>query len=231
MNICLQCGKEIPKNRKFCSSSCSASYNNRKREKRTEESKKKASQSLHKLYLERRGDDYVWDEKAKRFLKKHICENCQNVFYTKHNDARFCSTYCAKNSEETKQKIREKVKERIDNGTFSGWKERNISSYPEIFWERVLTENGIPYIREDFSTKKYFLDFLIEKNNKKIDLEIDGKQHKYEDRHSHDIERDLFLKERGYDIYRVPWNEINSEDGKFKMKEKINKFLEYYRNI
>lgn len=40
---CLQCGKEIPEGRKFCSRSCSASYNNVKRERKpwTEEQKEK----------------------------------------------------------------------------------------------------------------------------------------------------------------------------------------------
>ena len=40
---CLQCGKEIPEGRKFCSSSCSAKYNNIRRQRKpwTEEQKEK----------------------------------------------------------------------------------------------------------------------------------------------------------------------------------------------
>lgn len=43
MNSCLQCGKEIPEGRKFCSSSCSAKYNNVRRQRKpwTEEQHKK----------------------------------------------------------------------------------------------------------------------------------------------------------------------------------------------
>lgn len=67
----------------------------------------------------------------------------------------------------------------------------------------VLDNNNISYIREDFSTKKYFLDFLIEKDGTKIDLEIDGKQHRYEDRKQHDVERDQFLIDLGYTVYRI----------------------------
>lgn len=66
-----------------------------------------------------------------------------------------------------------------------------------------MNNNGISYIREDFSTKKYFLDFVIEKGGKKIDLEIDGKQHKYEDRKQHDEERDTYLQKLGYTVYRI----------------------------
>lgn len=42
MNKCLNCGKEIPEGRKFCSRSCSASYNNVRRERKpwTEEQRK-----------------------------------------------------------------------------------------------------------------------------------------------------------------------------------------------
>lgn len=72
------------------------------------------------------------------------------------------------------------------------------------------------------------MDFFIEKNGVKIDLEIDGKQHLYEDRKIHDKERDEFLTEKGYIIYRVPWNEINSEEGKLLMKNKINDFLTFF---
>jgi len=43
MNRCLTCGKEIPDSRKFCCSSCSASYNNRVRKRKpwSEEQKQK----------------------------------------------------------------------------------------------------------------------------------------------------------------------------------------------
>ena len=46
MNKCLNCGKEIPEGRKFCSSSCSAKYNNVRRQRRpwTEEQRKNFSE-------------------------------------------------------------------------------------------------------------------------------------------------------------------------------------------
>lgn len=76
-----------------------------------------------------------------------------------------------------------------------------------------------------------FLDFYIEKNGVKIDLEIDGKQHKYEDRKENDEIRDLFVSEQGIKVYRIDWNEINSQKGKQLMEEKINKFLDYYNKL
>lgn len=93
----------------------------------------------------------------------------------------------------------------------------------------MLDNNSIIYKREDFSTKKYFLDFLIEKNGIKVDLEIDGKQHKQ--RKEHDVERDKFLTENGFKVYRVEWNQINNEKGKEMMKEKIDAFISFYNSL
>ena len=230
-HFCLQCGKEIPAGKKFCNSSCAARYNNTKRTV-GKETKEKISESLHKyfeLFVQKGGNGKGGHRKD--YIAKHtfVCETCGKVFFSKKSKVRFCSPKCAQNNEGIKSKIREKVFERIENGTFSGWKTRNIKSYAELFWEDVLNNNSIPFVREDFSTKRYFLDFLIEKNGKKIDLEIDGKQHK--DRKEHDTERDAFLSENGYVVYRVKWNSINSEIGKTRMKEKVDTFLEFYRDL
>lgn len=218
-HFCLVCGAEIPLRRKFCSSSCAAKYNNQGRIL-SDETKDKISNSLKTTY----------DKKGRTGKKvfECVCRNCGKTFFS-HKQSKFCSHKCSNESEETKEKIRKKAMERIENGTFSGWKTRGKRSYPEKFWENVLNNNSISFIPEDFSTKKYFLDFLIEKNGKKIDLEIDGKQHK--ERKEHDIERDKFLAENGFIVYRVKWNSINSEVGKTRMKEKIDEFLEFYSKI
>lgn len=68
-------------------------------------------------------------------------------------------------------------------------------------------------------------------NGKFIDLEIDGKQHKYPDRLESDKIRDNFITKNNIIVYRIEWNEINSEKGKLLMEEKINKFLDFYKNI
>lgn len=72
------------------------------------------------------------------------------------------------------------------------------------------------------SVSMYFLDFLIGKN---IDLEIDGKQHGYNERSEKDIERDEILIKNGYVVYRIAWNEITSDEGSSLMKEKSIVFL------
>lgn len=236
---CLNCGKEIDgKDRfrkKFCNSSCAAKYNNKQRTPISNEYNAKRSTTLLKKNAIKNNlsvEEYVSIPRTKSGKLKHLytCKVCGKEFYSVHN-AIYCSPKCSNSDPEIKQKLRSKVHERIENGTFCGWKSRNIMSYPEQFWIEVLNNNSIPFVREDFTTKKYFLDFLIEKNGKKIDLEIDGKQHMYNDRIKHDKERDEFLKSNDYIVYRIPWNSINTEEGSLQMKAKIDKFLEFYENL
>ena len=66
----------------------------------------------------------------------------------------------------------------------------------------------------------YFLDFLIQAGDTQIDLEIDGAQHKKGERLLSDQQRDEFLSDT-YTVYRIEWNEINTEAGKLKMQQKI----------
>lgn len=235
---CLNCDEEITgKDRftkKFCSQSCAASYNNKHRGPITEEQKKKISETLLKNNADTRGltlEEYVAiPRKGNRKLKvKCVCKICGKEFLSKNPNANYCSSKCSNSDPEVKQKLRDKVEERKKAGTFSGWQSRNITSYPEQFWIKVLDDHNITYVREDFSTKKYFLDFLIYKNGKKIDLEIDGKQHK--DRKDHDKERDEYLTNLGYIVYRIDWNSINNQKGKDLMRSKINTFLNYYDKL
>ena len=119
----------------------------------------------------------------------------------------------------------------IKDGLHKGWQSRNIKSYAEKFWQKVLDNNKIPYDDEHVVRKRdlglndsgnYFLDFLLPGN---IDLEIDGKQHKYKDRKQHDIERDKILKQNGFIVFRIPW--VNPKN-KNKVKEQIDVFLDWY---
>ena len=99
---------------------------------------------------------------------------------------------------------------------------------------KVLCDNDIGYQKElavKHENSNYFLDFYIEVNGNKLDLEIDGKQHQYKDRIESDAVRDNYLKSLGYIIYRISWNEINSESGKLKMQNKIDKFLKFYKAL
>lgn len=122
----------------------------------------------------------------------------------------------------------------LSAGRHKGWQSRNTTSYAEDFWTKVLNNNYIKFKREVpvwNGSANYFLDFVINKDEKVIDLEIDGKQHTYPDRCESDKLRDSYLIKQGYLIYRIPWNEITSKSGQEQMSQKIADFLEFYKNI
>lgn len=144
-------------------------------------------------------------------------------FTGKHHTKDFCKKLSVCRKTEYKQ------------GKRSGWTTRNIESYPEKFWKKVLTNNKIKFDFNFYIKKSdlgilddasgYFLDFKLKDN---IDLEIDGRQHQDNDRIESDKKRDSILNFNGWKIYRIKWNEINSEYGKNQMKEKIQLFLDWY---
>lgn len=148
------------------------------------------------------------------------------LLYTEEGKIYRSKSYC-----ETMKNV---AQERVKNGTHKGWTSRNIVSYPEKFWKGVLENNGIKYKFNAPIPKKllgvensggfYFLDFLIGGN---IDLEIDGKQHGYDERIKSDIIRDELLTKNGFIVYRIAWNEIVSPEGSALMKEKIDRFLKW----
>lgn len=257
---CSYCGKPLPyerRNSKCCNQSCGSALGNKKKGARSEETKKKISEtskkrvykkiitSNHKLISELiaagkilNSDNYEYDDiyVNEQKLKHHICCICNKTFYGriiksgKIGNGNTCSDSC--HNKLLSLNAKQFRKNEILNGTFKGWKTRNIISYPEKFWMKVLDNNNIPYIKEytvkqEDNQKCYFLDFYIEINGRRIDLEIDGKQHTYKDRLMHDQKRDEYIKSLGIEVYRISWNEINTDAGSLCMKEKIDNFLGY----
>lgn len=185
-------------------------------------------------------------------LRKTKCLDCQKEIYVKTTADVYCKE-CIDNHPEyhrfqvytfdghrvLSKKVRKAISDRIQlavkNGKHKGWKTRSIASFPETFWKTVLENNQIEY-EFNYPIKKsslglqheascYFLDFKLKD---KIDLEIDGKQHKYPERKANDLKRDNLLKKNGWKVYRIEWNEISSEEGSKLMKKKIDDFLQWY---
>lgn len=223
-NKCIYCGKELlGKGRftkKFCNSSCSASFNNKNRT-HSDVTKDKIGRTL---------------SQKTESTKTRVCKVCGKEFiiiknkYGKFSRTHTCSKECLqKLKSASNKKAMEKI---IAENRHLGWQTRNIISYPEKFWMEILDNNSIKYTH-NFYIKKYhyFLDFLITVGDYNVDLEIDGKQHKYGDRKEHDAIRDFNLKNDGYVVYRIDWNEINSDNGKSIMKDKIVEFLNFYKEL
>ena len=125
----------------------------------------------------------------------------------------------------------------IKSGKASGWKSMSDKreSFPEKFWKRVLNNNNITYQFQLKVTHRslgmtsgacYFLDFALPG---KVDLEIDGQQHKF--RQEEDKKRTENLEKNGWTVYRVDWNDIQSHNGKMEMKSKIERFLQWYKDF
>lgn len=90
--ICEQCGKEFIakyKSQRFCSSKCSAIYNNTGKH-RSEETKKKISESLKK----KKPQIKVFNKKEIS-RKGKICPECGKTFNAENKNQIYCSTSCS----------------------------------------------------------------------------------------------------------------------------------------
>ena len=143
-------------------------------------------------------------------------------------------------SDKTKKKLSTASKRLMEEGIISPWttRGRGMRSYPEITWERELDNAGIEYEVEHLVKKReldknlvghYFLDFLIIKNEIRLDLEIDGKQHLLEERMRSDAVRDELLMSDGYVVYRIPW--VNPRHNGDIFRDQLSEFLDFYKNL
>jgi very-short-patch-repair endonuclease len=223
------------KEKTVCSIKCSNIF----RGPRSQEVKDKISKSINKHINENGpiGVEYVSE------IPTQECVICEVVFDKwrkcsgSYTGSKTCSPEC---SHQLKSNItKERMKYRIENRLHKGWNTRNKLSYPEKFFIKVLKNNGIYEKCEvNYKVKKselgmdctscYFLDFFFEE--KKIDLEIDGKQHKIEERKASDDLRDEYLTKNGIKVYRIEWKGVNSKNGKEYIKNEIEKFLDFYKS-
>lgn len=229
------------KSNKFCSSSCSASYNNKNRIV-TKEHKIKTSLALKGRTSPLKGKTSPL--KGRVMNKEKINKNCiicDKLFIPKTTESGLLSkSKCCGSECRTKLKSKrgkKVMKERIKNGTHKGWQSRNKLSYPEKFFIKVLKNNNLfdkcsvnyKIKKRDLGLKdnyNYFLDFYFKE--KRIDLEIDGKQHEF--RKQHDDKRDALLVKNEIKVYRIKWKSINTKNGKEYIKKEIEKFLDFYNN-
>ena len=200
---------------RFCSRRCANS------KPHTKECKKRISTSLYKY------NNTTHIKECMICGKHYIPKQLKNG---KRSRAKTCCKEC---HDKLNSKVGKEVQEiLIKEGRHVGWKTRNIESYAEKFFKKVLENNDIKYefnkpIKKlDLGIQEngcYFLDFALAN---KIDLEIDGKQHKLEDRKEHDRVRDERLTKNGWKVYRIEWKALPKNNE--YIKEEINKFLEWY---
>jgi len=214
---CENCGKKHDGTRgsgRFCSIKCSHSFGAKLN---IEDRNKKISLSLKNRNL------------GHPRIIEIICLWCGRkieVAWRKRNQktcSRSCSVHYRYSKIEERIKTSKKAKELLKSGKIKSWFTRNklIPSYPEQFFIRVLDNNGLKYQRE-VKIGKYFADFLIGN----LVLEIDGKQHEYEERKIKDREKDKYLISNGYEVYRIKWKNPVTLDNKKYISIEIEKLLE-----
>ena len=207
---------------RFCSKHCSHSFCTKNKRK---EINKKVSSTMtgRKMY----------DHPEKVIL---TCEYCSKEFEVtwKYRNQQCCSKKCSSKYKGTdieyRKKLSDAMKRRVELGIHSGWQSRSKlkPSYAEQFFMKVLDNNDIKY-QHELRCDKYFIDFAIE--DKRIALEIDGKQHNMPNRVKTDKQKDKVLKENGWLVHRIKWKSINNDTGKKYIKEEIDKFIQFYNRV
>jgi very-short-patch-repair endonuclease len=129
-----------------------------------------------------------------------------------------------KHSNETKAKISEiRKKFLLENPEKVPYRLNHSKneSYPEKYFSEIFFNENVKVVRY-YRIGLYELDFAIPE--KKIDIEIDGSQHSYDEKIKiSDDKRNMFLEQNGWDIIRINWSKF--------MKLSFNDKKDYILNL
>jgi len=183
---CLQCKKQTT-NPKFCSRSCSVSYNNKGRV-RDDASRKKTSDSLKSLSVP--------------YTKINQCVECKKYFPIKsrnNRETKTCSSLCCKRL--LSKKASENLSKRDRRNTGRGRKSYMEQSFENWLLMHNFTEfqTEVKFKNHD-TNKTYFADFVFPSLS--LIIELDGTQHR--NTKLQDSIRDAYISEHyGYFILRI----------------------------
>lgn len=190
VRFCKHCGKQIDDYKTFCNSSCAASFNNKARGSRSEDTKRKISESLKKREAERIKNLPVVFRK---------CECCGIEFEVKRTTrnrltrAKFCSSECRNkflsdlNKEIGSGGFREGSVRNYKSGWFNGIHCDSSWELAFLIWHRdhnidVKRCNEIRYYTINDEEHRYFPDFVIDNTIyeiKGIDDNVNKAKQKY----------------------------------------------------
>ena len=219
---CPVCGKEFetqqghPKEKTTCSYECSNTYFADIRH--TDESKEKTSNSLN-YYHQINGTTQEPITKC--------CPECSKVFQTYKVPQIYCSGSCARKAswknEEYRNNLVSQVNQRVASGQHKGCASRAKlePSFPEKITIQILNELSIKLEREH-KVDKWFIDFADV--NRKIAIEIDGKQHEWSERKASDEVKDAHLISQGWRVHRIKWKKLTVETRQ-ELKNKLEEIL------
>ena len=169
-----------------CSAKCSNKFFSDS--KHSVESNLKRSKALNKYF---KTNKVLIDGKYYFNLQ---CIKCKIIFQNFSNEKQYCSIKCQPKripSKEGRKAMSDNLKKLHSEGKV-GWTTRKKlePSYPEKYTISILDELHIKYERE-FKCGKWFIDFAD--IDRKIALEIDGKQHELPERILSDKNKNEFL--------------------------------------
>jgi very-short-patch-repair endonuclease len=164
------------------------------------------------------------------------CLTCGIDFWVTPSEAigrQFCSRSCSGKhkrppaSIKTRKKISDAQKKCVAEGRHSGWKSRSKvePSYAEKFFIGVLDSRGIKYTRE-MPFAGFFIDFAFPE--RRLALEVDGRQHAMPDRIDADSRKDAALAAAEWSVVRVKWKNPVSKNNKEYIASEIRRFLTIY---
>lgn len=154
-----------------------------------------------------------------------INPNYDKILLSRHKNGKIGR----KHTEESKKKIsKARIKYLTENPDKVPYKLNHSSkeSYPEKYFQELFIKEKIEVDRY-FHIGLYELDFCI--LDKRIDIEIDGSQHIFDDKIvESDIRRTKFLEENDWDVIRINWSEYKKMN--FGEKSMFIKDLKNYIN-
>ena len=227
--VCDFCGKGNDyaySSGRFCQEKCARSESTRDI---SPESRQKQIDTLRSLHR------YSVKENDQKILKPLKLHKRYRRYYEPNMELKRKRT-----SHRRSQASKAAVQKRIENGTHRGWTKRgkSLASYAEKYWASVLDKNGIEYASEYSIAKSelglsgpaaYFLDFIIlTSNGSVIDLEVDGKQHKYPDRAASDRVRDAALRKKNFIVYRIDW--VNPAHDRPTVERQVTDLLDFLQS-
>lgn len=215
--VCEKCSKitnEKFGSGRFCSRACANSRNH------SIETKQKIKKTLISFY----------NKETKE------CIICKKIIDYK-NSTNLCLD-CLRNTDYGKNILSnigiDAAKTRSENGFIPKWPDNYTIPRSERFWAKILKMYNVNFIKElpiRHLKTSYMLDFYIEIKNFKIDLEIDGQYHNQKSVVEHDLERDNFLKGKGFIVYRLPWKTKKSRSWKKELKQQVYDFMIFLKNL
>lgn len=212
---CQQCNSELLGKYaiKFCSRSCAAKFNNKKKQPRSEGSRLKTSVAVKEFIrnnpeaVERNINARI--KHGNCIKRKKACPNCNQEFISAAT--KYCSMRCA--NEAASKRMSAWLKENRDH-----LKGRSEPSYMERTFREWLIANGLEedtyngfktevHFYNNVEGKNIFADFVFE--SRRLIIELDGSHHKA--RVELDEVRDEYLRSQGWYVLRITHAEYKNK--------------------